>query len=147
MYIRAGLDKFELEEVSSLAKYIKDELSNLRKAITETIAMENKMVIDAKDNAAVQDKTLSLDSLNVYINKLDTESKHVYAMLATVRDTFKEVQGKAVAEAAPRGGVGAGTNTRLVLKPMDSLWIILPTWLTALSFMSGLRKPKPGPIQ
>ena len=93
MDIRSGLDKAKLEEISLVARYITDELGNLRKALTEAIASESKRIIDPGDTDAEQDKNLRLTGLNTYKANLDNESNNVYTKLATVRDAFKEAQG------------------------------------------------------
>ena len=104
-----------------MARYIQDELSNLRKASIESISMENKVVVDNEDADATQDKTLKLESLNEVKDKLDTQSNAVYAKLASVMDKLKEVQDRAETEGEARGGGTATANQRLVLKPIDSL--------------------------
>ena len=64
MYTTAGLNRFELEDMNTLAKYIQDGLASLKKVILEMVVMENKAEIDNEDLAAVQDKALRLESLN-----------------------------------------------------------------------------------
>ena len=54
MYIRSGLDKAELEEITSVIRYTTDELGNLRKALTEAIGSESKIVVDPDDHGVEQ---------------------------------------------------------------------------------------------
>ena len=68
-----------------------------------------------------QDKNFWLPALNAYKANLDNESNNVYSKLAVVRNAFKEAKGTVEVENAPRVGAVTIGNTRLVLKPLDSL--------------------------
>ena len=54
IYVKTGLDKAELDEISSVAKYNTDKLGNLRTALTEAIGFESKIVVDPVNDPDVE---------------------------------------------------------------------------------------------
>ena len=122
IYIASKLHKEEMDSISMVTKFITDELGNLRKVLMEAITFESRRVVDmVAFPDAEQDKNFQLKGLEGYKTNLDNESTIVSTKLGVVRKAFKEGKGTVEVDNALRGRAGASGNTRLVLKPLDSL--------------------------